>query len=164
MKTLANTVSKWTGWGLRSGWAASLAVTLAVTGGLSATAAVGGSTAAFADSCWNHNGSIMRLKSSGNRRWFYYERPRSVLRNAGVRRGTLLFNGTNNGDYYSGTARRFSKFCRGNPLTYNVEGPVSRPNGQIVVTIEGPRPVHNRCNPTGRTNWDVLVFKYAYDC
>jgi len=160
MQTTANKLAKFSKRLVRSG----LAAALVLTGGITAVTALGASTAAHADSCWNHNGSLMRLKSSGNQRWMYYERPRSVLRNAGVRRGTLLFNGTNSGDYYSGTARRFSKFCRGNPLTYRVEGPVSRPNGQIVITIEGQRPVHNRCRPTGRTNYDVLRFTYAYDC
>ena len=59
-------------------------------------------TKAAADSCWNHNGSVMRLKASGNQRWFYYEKPRTVLRAAGVRRGTLLFSGRKNGNWYSG--------------------------------------------------------------
>ncbi|MEL6946777.1 MAG: hypothetical protein AAFO73_03990 [Pseudomonadota bacterium] len=141
----------------------SLATAMVLTGGLTAATALGGgSTAAHADSCWNHNGSIMRLRSRGNQRWMYYERPRQVLRNAGVRRGTLLFNGTNNGGWYSGTARRFSRFCVGNPLTYYVEGPVS--NSSTRITINGQRPVHNRCRATGRTNYDRLVFTYAYDC
>ncbi len=47
-----------------------LAALLALTG-LSATP-----SAVNADSCWNHNGSLMRLKASGNQRWMYYENPR----------------------------------------------------------------------------------------
>ncbi|MBL6431718.1 MAG: hypothetical protein HPM95_13425 [Alphaproteobacteria bacterium] len=35
-------------------------------------------TPANADSCWTHNGSLMRLKADGNRRWFLYEAPRPV--------------------------------------------------------------------------------------
>ena len=66
---------------------------------------------AHADSCWNHNGSLMRLKANGNARAFYYENPRSVLANAGVVRGTLLFDGAKNGNRYDGTARRFSTRC-----------------------------------------------------
>lgn len=38
-----------------------------------------------ADSCWDHNGSLMRLKASGNKRWLYYEIPREALRRTGVK-------------------------------------------------------------------------------
>ncbi|MEM9332307.1 MAG: hypothetical protein AAGA53_13345 [Pseudomonadota bacterium] len=117
---------------------------------------------AKADSCWDHNGSLMRLKASGNQRWLYYENPRQVLKNAGVRRGTLLFDGQKNGNWYSGTARRFSKFCPGNPLEYYVEGPVR--SDQLQVTVRGTRDVHNRCQPTGQIASDVLVFTYVRDC
>lgn len=117
---------------------------------------------AHADSCWNHNGSTMRLKATGNRRTFIYERPRSVLRAAGVRRGTVLFTGVKRGDWYSGTARRFSKFCPGSPLVYSVEGPVS--SNQLRVRVSGSRPVHKRCQPTGRNAHDDLVFTYIRQC
>lgn len=119
-------------------------------------------TSAHADSCWNHNGSVMRLKASGNNRWFEYENPRQVLRNAGVRRGTLLFNGRKQGNWYAGTARRFSKFCPGAPLEYFVEGPVR--SDQLQVTVRGTREVYEQCNPTGRFANDVLVFTYIHDC
>lgn len=117
---------------------------------------------AKADSCWNHNGSLMRLKASGNKRWMYYEKPRQVLANAGVKKGTLLFNGQKNGNWYSGTARRFSKFCPGNPLEYYVEGPVR--SDQLQVTVRGTREVHNQCQATGDVASDVLVFTYVKDC
>ncbi len=127
--------------------------------GLSGVFSVG---EARADSCWNHNGSLMRLKASGNLRWLYYENPRQVLRNAGVQPGTLLFNGEKSGNWYSGIARRFSKYCPGNPLEYYVEGPVS-PN-QLKVTVQGTREVHNKCVPTGEILVDVLVFTYVKQC
>ncbi|MEO0329145.1 MAG: hypothetical protein AAF217_11190 [Pseudomonadota bacterium] len=120
------------------------------------------SNIAKADSCWNHNGSIMRLKASGNNRWLYYERPKQVLINAGVRKGTLLFNGRKSGNWYSGTARRFSKYCPANPLEYFVEGPVRA--DQLQVTVRGTREVHKQCQSTGNIASDVLVFTYAYDC
>jgi len=48
-----------------------------------------------ADSCWTHNGSLMRLKADGNGRWMYYENPKQSLQSAGIYSGTLLFaNGT----------------------------------------------------------------------
>ena len=117
---------------------------------------------AAADSCWNHNGSLMRLQAQGNQRWLSYEIPRDVLRRAGVQRGTLLFNGVKNGNWYSGTARVFSRFCPGTPLEYFVEGPV-RPD-QLHVTVRGSREVYQQCRPTGRYTQDTLVFTYSHDC
>ncbi|MBZ0162668.1 MAG: hypothetical protein K8H74_08140 [Notoacmeibacter sp.] len=133
----------------------SIAVMAAMMGGL-----VPG--AARADSCWNHNGSLMRLKASGNHRWFYYEHPKAQQRNSGVVRGTLLFDGRKDGNWYSGTARVFSKYCPGSPLEYFVEGPVRA--DQLQVTMTGTREVYNRCQPTGRYATDTLVFTYMHDC
>jgi hypothetical protein len=117
---------------------------------------------ATADSCWNHNGSIMRLVASGDQRWFYYENPRAVLREAGVTSGTLLFNGRKQGNDYVGTARRFSKDCPGTPLEYPVEGSVS--GDQLSVTVRGSRPVYTKCVPTGKFADDTLVFTYVRAC
>lgn len=114
---------------------------------------------ASADSCWWHNGSLMRLVAQGNNRWFYYEQPRSGL---AVGPGTLLFNGKKQGNWYVGTARVFSKYCPGSPLPYHVEGPVA--TNQLKVTVQGNREVQNRCRPTGRWTTDTLVFTYAYRC
>ena len=119
-------------------------------------------SSANADSCWNHNGSLMRLKASGNDRWLYYENPRSVLRAAGVRKGTLLFNGRKNGNWYSGTARRFSKYCPDTPLEYFVEGPVR--SDQLKVTVIGTREVYKQCQATGNFKKDTLVFTYSHNC
>lgn len=117
---------------------------------------------ANADSCWDHNGSIMRLKAQGNQRWFYYEKPRQVLYASGVRPGTLLFNGVKKGNWYEGLSRVFSKHCVGAPLEYWVEGPVA--SNQLKVTVQGTREVHNRCQYTGNMKVDTLVFTYKYDC
>ncbi|MEO9525769.1 hypothetical protein [Roseibium sp.] len=117
---------------------------------------------AAADSCWNHNGSLMRLQAQGNQRWLSYERPRDVLRGSGVQRGTLLFNGVKSGNWYSGTARVFSKYCPGSPLEYFVEGPVR--GDQLQVTVTGTREVHNRCRPSGKFTTDTLVFTYSHQC
>lgn len=117
---------------------------------------------AVADSCWTHNGSLMRLEARGNQRWMSYERPRAALRGAGVKPGTLLFNGTKRGNTYAGTARVFSKYCPGEPLEYRVSGPVDR--GQTRVTLYGERQVWERCRPTGRTRNDVLIFDYSHQC
>ncbi|MGV8939583.1 MAG: hypothetical protein ACOH2J_20885 [Allorhizobium sp.] len=118
--------------------------------------------AAFADSCWDHNGSQIRLTDAGTQRAFYYEYPKPNLRGAGVVPGTLLFNGSNIDGWYSGTARVFSKFCPGEPLEYHVEGPVSRQ--QTRVTLRGTREVMERCRPTGAIINDTLVFNYTHQC
>ena len=115
---------------------------------------------ASADSCWKHNGSLMRLQASGNKRWLYYENPRTALRNAGVRPGTLLFDGRKSGDWYSGNARVFSRYCPSEPLVYFVEGPVR--SDQLHVTIRGTREVYKQCQPTGRYVTDTLVFTYSH--
>jgi len=138
------------------------AINTAAVATLATAAFATGTGTAAADSCWNHNGSIMRLVAQGNNRWFYYEVPRQVLRNAGVRRGTLLFNGRKNGNSYSGTSRVFSKWCNA-PLQYYVQGPVSP--SQTRVTIRGTRDVYGSgCRNTGRRKTDRLVFTYSHQC
>jgi len=139
-----------------------LAIKIALFMSVAAPSSIAITGAANADSCWNHNGSLMRLKASGNQRWMYYEKPKKVLRNAGVRRGTLLFNGVKSGDWYSGTARRFSKFCPGTPLEYYVEGPVR--SDQLQVVVRGTRDVYKQCQATGNVASDELVFTYVKNC
>jgi hypothetical protein len=119
-------------------------------------------TPASADSCWTHNGSLMRLKADGNRRWFLYEAPRPVLRNAGVVNGTLLFEGVKRGNWYQGTARVFSRHCPGQPQVYAVEGPVRA--DQLQVTLSGQRNVNRQCHPSDRVTTDTLVFTYSHRC
>lgn len=119
-------------------------------------------TTASADSCWWHNGSLVRLVASGSYREFRYERPRPGLWSGGVRRGTLLFNGNKYGNRYVGTARVFSKYCPGSPLQYSVSGPVSP--GQTRVTVIGTRRLYRRCRPTNQFRRDVLVFTYSHRC
>ena len=78
-------------------------------------------SAALADSLWDHNGSIVRLMSDGDSRNFVYERPKPLLREAGVEQVTVLFDGYRAGNKYVGRAMRFSKNCP-TPLPYDVSG------------------------------------------
>lgn len=117
---------------------------------------------AAADSCWTHNGSMMRLQAQGANRWFSYENPRQGLRGSGVGRGTLLFNGQKNGEWYSGTSRVFSSACLGAPLEYYVEGPVLQ--NPLRVVLRGTREVHQNCVFTGDVTYDELVFVYSHQC
>jgi hypothetical protein len=118
--------------------------------------------AARADSCWDHNGSLMRLQASGNDRWFSYDQPRQALWSSGVGQGTLLFNGQKTGDWYAGLARVFSSACPGQPLEYRVEGPVMQ--NPLRVVLRGTREVFANCLPTGRMTSDELIFVYRHDC
>jgi len=117
---------------------------------------------ARADSCWVHNGSLMRLQAAGAARWISYEAPRRPLWSAGVARGTLLFDGERVGNWYRGIARVFSSACPADPLEYFVEGPVSFAGDRI--TMRGTRPVYRNCRPTGRRTTDTLIFTYSHRC
>jgi hypothetical protein len=118
--------------------------------------------AAAQDSCYDHNGSVMRYSIRGNGFVVTYERPRAVLRRAGVRSGTLLVDGRFSGHQVTATARRFSRHCPGRPLEYTVSGWFEGENPDFV--LEGSRPVYARCRPTGRTAYDVLRFHYLGPC
>ncbi len=117
---------------------------------------------AHADSCWKHNGSLMRLSASGDKRFIRYEAPREVLKRSGVKRGTLLFDGVKTGNRFTGKARRYSRYCPGKPLTYTVSGSVA--SNQTTITVSGQREVHTRCRGTGRFKRDRLVFTYSHQC
>jgi hypothetical protein len=120
-------------------------------------------TAAAADDrCYDHNGSIVRYTLTGNGFVVTYDRPRPVLREAGVRPGTLLIDGTFRAHAVTATARRFSKHCPGTPLTYTVSGWFEGENPSF--ELEGRYPVHERCRPTGRSKYEVLRFRYVGEC
>ncbi|MEM8552221.1 MAG: hypothetical protein AAGF45_07535 [Pseudomonadota bacterium] len=116
---------------------------------------------ALAQSCWNHNGSIMRIVDRGGSFTITYVRPRDVLRRAGVRNGTVLANGRSAPGGLSGVARRFSRHCVGAPMEYNVSGFYE---GDYSIVLTGQREVHNRCRPTGRFEQDELLFDYVGAC
>ena len=116
----------------------------------------------WADSFWNHNGSVMRLVADNSERTFIYETPSQRMLNAGVVKGTVLFDGYKNGDMYFGTSTIFSKNCY-QDITYKVSGHVH--NGPKVV-LTGKRELYdtsnNKCEPTGKIVTDKLVFTYMY--
>ncbi len=110
-----------------------------------------------AESLWWHNGSVMILHAQGDQRIFEYYEPRRLMQAAGVRPGTLLFNGQLQGEQYQGTARVFSKHCLGAPLAYAVSGPHM---SETKIVLTGAREIHAKCKPTGRYTKDRLVFTY----
>ncbi|MEM9224281.1 MAG: hypothetical protein AAGB11_18030 [Pseudomonadota bacterium] len=117
--------------------------------------------AAAQDACFDHNGSTMRIIDRGGQFTISYERPRDVLRRAGVRAGTVLAFGRSTDGGFTGTARRFSRHCVGRPLEYEVSGYYE---GDYSVVLTGTRPVYERCQPTGRTTFDELFFDYVGEC
>lgn len=111
------------------------------------------STNAYAQSNWDHNGSVVTLQANGANRQFSYSVPRAGLP---VSSGTVLFKGTKSGDSYSGTAYAFSSRC-GN-VSYPVSGPIS--NNDQTVTMYGWKPVRDgSCRIVGSEE-DVLVFNF----
>lgn len=108
--------------------------------------------AAHSAGVWEHNGSTVYLESDGLARKFIYRTPRSGLP---VRPGTLLFQGKQNGDRYSGTAYRFSRSC--GAIGYAVTGSVAE-DGRTV-TMFGKAPRRNAgCKVIG-FRADTLVFR-----
>lgn len=110
-------------------------------------------------SYWSHNDSVVSLADNGNTRIFFYEKPRSGMLDAGVRKGTMLFKGqfSHGRMSYSGEAYLFSKKC--GPVAYKVEGKVS-PDYRTV-ELRGDRPVRDAsCRRTG-TRPEKLLFKFV---
>lgn len=68
-------------------------------------------TASAADYLYDHNGSRMRVNVEGNKVKIYYQKPRQGLAGAGVRAGTLLFDGKVSNGYLEGMSRIFNPNC-----------------------------------------------------
>ncbi len=103
---------------------------------------------------WDHNGSLVSLVSQGAKQKFFYDAPRIGLLDAGVKPGTMLFEGQRTGQNFEGTAYQFYRTCkaRGFPVT----GSTSDDRRQI--TLKGKAPLLDfNCNVTGSRD-DVLIF------
>ena len=108
-------------------------------------------------SVWVHNDSEFLLLTSGDHRAFYYKKPSRSVARAGVKAGTLLFEGKLEGEEFVGTAYRFSKKCP--TLSYNVRGPVE--DAGRTIRVEGV--VQRRDTDTctmGEAYTDELQFRY----
>src|SRR6187549_308717 len=112
---------------------------------------------AGADSIWNHNGSVMRLRADGDRRTFVYEQPRAGIASQGVERGTVLFEGSISGEAgnYTGTAYVFSARC--GKQAYAVTGELQDDGRRISLSGEAPRRDSSTCAVQGSRD-DDLVF------
>lgn len=110
---------------------------------------------AFAESYWDHNGSLMRLEHDGDYRAFYYVRPSAKVAKLGVVRGDLLFSGYRQGNRYYGTAYAFPRSCGYYPTPYSVAGTVGR--GEKSIHLQG---IFQGCD--GTTKRDTLNFTFLY--
>jgi hypothetical protein len=90
-------------------------------------------------SVWDHNGSQMTLEENGEKRKLVYTEPREGLDKAGIKKGTVLFNGERKAD---GRLAGFAKIFKGNcnAIDYFVEGTLNEQTGEIV--LQGQAPVY----------------------
>ena len=103
---------------------------------------------------WNHNGSVVSLVSAGGKQKFVYDTPRVGLLDAGVKQGTLLFEGQRNGQNITGTAFQFYRTCKAH--TFEVSGSASE--DRKTITLKGKAPLLDmNCNVMGSRE-DVLIF------
>lgn len=100
-------------------------------------------------SVWDHNGSRMRLESSGSDRRFVYEQPRRGMRDAGAAPGDSVFEGRREGRTYAGTAYIFSKTC--GKIAYQVAGNISEDERQVVLEGQVPSLIA-KSDPTSATS------------
>jgi hypothetical protein len=115
-------------------------------------------------SLWNYNGSVVYLVANGAHRRFYNEPPKAYYESAKagivavrVRKSTLLFDGTQDGEHYSGRAYTLSERC--GPIAYTVIGNVS--DNQRKLTMNGNAPqLDSHCQRVGDRDDPPLVFTY----
>lgn len=106
---------------------------------------------------WYHNKSELLLLSSGDRRSFYYKTPSAAVAEAGVKPGTLLFEGRVEGGQYVGTAYRFSSKCAAR--AYQVSGPIGDDGRRV--SLKGQVRKLNSANCTLQAPYtDDLEFTY----
>ena len=103
---------------------------------------------------WNHNGSAVSLVSEGKKQKFFYDAPRVGLLDAGVKPGTLLFDGQRSGQNFEGLAYQFYRTCKAHGFL--VTGSTS--DDRKTITLKGKAPLLDmNCNVTGSRD-DVLIF------
>lgn len=99
-------------------------------------------------STWDHNGSQVVLEENGKQRKIVYSEPRGALDTAGVRKGTVLFDGEAKADgRLAGYAKLFRAGC--DPVDYFVEGSLDTSKGEIL--LQGQAPIYSGqgCKITG---------------
>ena len=113
---------------------------------------------------WVHNGAVVYLVANGAHRRIYsdppkvyFDPPKTGVVAFGVRSSTLLFDGTQDGDQYSGKAHMLSEHC--GPIAYTVSGSIS--DDQRTLTMKGNAPrLDSQCQRVGDRDDPPLVFTY----
>lgn len=98
---------------------------------------------------WELAGSKLVLTVDGDQWAFRYLEPRPGMMAEGVRRGTVLFKGREQGASLNGTAYRFSKRC--GPLPYEVSGQFEPEGGILTMQGVGPRGMSKDCKSVTHT-------------
>ena len=112
-----------------------------------------GSLSLLSGSHWNHNDSIMRIASQGDKITIFYDQPRQGMIDEGVRSGTVLFEGHRNGNRLSGTSYVFDRHCS-NAIPYSDDGVMSSEREIVLSGRKVPtqlldcRPVAYRIDPS----------------
>lgn len=104
--------------------------------------------AAHANTDFEHNGSLMTMEQDGKKRKIVYTQPRSTLSPAGVKAGTVLFDGEEKADgRLAGYAKLFRAGC--DPVDYFVEGAFDKTKGELL--LQGQAPIYSGegCKITG---------------
>ena len=109
---------------------------------------------AYAESYWDHNGSVVQLNSDGTSREIIYLQPRAGLP---VAQGTVIFRGTAAGTHYTGTAYAFSSRC--GAIGFEVSGRVIAGQKRIVLSGRAPARLDAGCSVTSSKD-EVLVFSF----
>jgi hypothetical protein len=98
----------------------------------------------------------MCMTEDGTRRQIYYDDPRPGLKEVGVKKGTLLFDGVEDGTTLSGTAFVFAKQC--DPLSFAVTGTLARDGKRITLNGKAPR-IGTQCRIAGDKQ-EELIFDF----
>jgi hypothetical protein len=100
---------------------------------------------------WDHNGSLVRLEQKDKKVKLVYAQPRDGLGTAGVKQGTVLFDGEEKSDgRLAGYAKLFRKGC--DPVDYFVEGSRDKTKGEILLQGQAPIYAGDGCKITGYTD------------
>jgi hypothetical protein len=113
---------------------------------------------------WVHNGSVVYLVANGAHRRFYSEPPKAYYDPSktgvvavGIRKRTLLFDGTQDGDRYLGKAYMLSEHC--GRIAYTVSGSISDDQRKLTMNGNAPR-FDSQCQRVGDRDDPPLVFTY----
>ena len=107
---------------------------------------------------WTGSYAYVRTVIEGSSLRIIYDHPTGGLVAAGVRRGTLLFDGTSDATKIRGTFYHYVAGCP--PVKYHGEGSFVENNG---IFLAGPLPKMNGCTVTGYYNSTLHLFKNTSD-